>query len=297
MVDSHLEQHSNPTPAPHHSQTYGQAPGQAPDHRFEGTDPDLPAHPQPSDRRFNVSTVQVGASAAAAVTSALAASFFGVAGTLIGAGIGSIVSTIAGALYAEYLHRASRRIRVTQSVIVQRIPGDVLASTPLRHLTGPADLPGEPSMRPIGDETGRTTAMPLLRPRPWWKRPVVSLTAVGLAGFAIALGAVTAIEVVKGGRISGGSGAPSVIDAVRGGGRTTPAKKQVTPVQKPSGGSTATASPTSTPVPTATTGPTRATPAQASGAPATTSPSQPTASAAAPTTAGATPGSAPTSTP
>jgi hypothetical protein len=109
--------------------------------------------------------VQVGASAAAAVTSALAASFFGVAGTLIGAAVGSIVSTIAGALYADYMRRAGRRLRDTKSVVIQRIPSDVLATTPLRHLTGPTDLPGEPSLRPIGDETDdENVTVPLSSP-------------------------------------------------------------------------------------------------------------------------------------
>lgn len=131
---------------------------------YEGTEPDLPDR-QSDEKRSVVSTVQVGASAAAAVTSALAASFFGVAGTLIGAAVGSVVSTIAGALYTEYLNRAGQRLRGTKDVVIQRIPGEVLATSPLRHLTSPADLPGERSLRPIGEEPGdESVAVPLAEP-------------------------------------------------------------------------------------------------------------------------------------
>lgn len=110
-----------------------------------------------------ISPVQIGASAAAAVTSALAASFFGVAGTLIGAAVGSIISTVAGALYSHYLGRAHERLKVTTEVVIQRIPSDVLTATPLRHLapngdslngTSPNAVPGRDSMRPIGEERG-----------------------------------------------------------------------------------------------------------------------------------------------
>jgi len=128
---------------------------------YEGTDPDLPDRKNEGSR-LGVSTIQVGASAGAAVTSALAASFFGVAGTLIGAAVGSIVSTIAGALYSHYLGRAGERIKVTKDVVIHRIPGEVRTTSPLRHLTGPSDLPGRESLQPIGDERhDETVALPV----------------------------------------------------------------------------------------------------------------------------------------
>jgi len=195
-----------------------------------------------------VSTVQVGASAAAAVTSAVAASVFGVAGTLIGAALGSIISTVAGALYAQSLKHAAERLWATREVVIQRIPGEVLATTPLRHLTGPTDLPGEQSLRAIGDESveesvdvpmaGKTellagTDTPIGRgdtpvggggapvggeapvgsgptPRPWFRRPAVTLPAIALTGFAISLGVVTATEGATGNPLSGGSGTTSL---------------------------------------------------------------------------------------
>jgi hypothetical protein len=205
-----------------------------------------------SGRKVSVSTVQVGASAAAAVTSALAASVFGVAGTLIGAAVGSMVSTIAAALYADYLHRAGRQLRVTKSVVIQRIPSEMLAATPLRHLTGPADLPGEQAMRAIGDETAhQTVTLPLAdqtellespaspAARAWYKRPVL---AMGLCGFLIALGIITASEGAIGHSLSGGDGQTSISKAFDHSSDTS--KDDVTPTPAPT---TATPTPTTTP--------------------------------------------------
>jgi hypothetical protein len=218
---------------------------------YEGTDPDLPDR-QRSDQdkpgpRIGVSTVQVGASAAAAVTSALAASFFGVAGTLIGAAVGSVVSTLAGALYSHYLGRAGARIKETKEVVIQRIPGEVLSVTPLRHLTRPTDLPGRTSLQPIGDERGNESiTAPVeeagqLRQRPTglaplhqngaggptlngtggggpasppvrspWKRPAMAMGAVSMAGFLISIGVVLATEAALGHPVSGGESGNSL---------------------------------------------------------------------------------------
>ncbi len=290
MADTH---HPNsPSPSPAYSPSAGHDPHLSPagGQAYEGTDPDLPARHEQADRKPSVSTVQVGASAAAAVTSALAASFFGVAGTLIGAAVGSIVSTVAGALYADYMRRAGRRLRTTSSVVIQRIPGDVLSTTPLRHLTGPTDLPGERSLRPVGEESqaqtvavpvadrtellaaaatrvepaavlppyrsggpGGPASRPVHRSRPWYRRPVMSLSAVGLAGFAIALGVVTVSEGALGRPLSGGTGGTSISKFVNAGSNSSD-DVTPTPAATPSGSATASPSATTaTPSPSATT--------------------------------------------
>ena len=177
---------------------------------YEGTDPDRPDRDRQTSRT-GVSTVQVGASAAAAVTSALAASFFGVAGTLIGAAVGSIVSTIAGALYTDYLGRAHERIRVTTGVAIQRIPNEVIAGTPLRRLTNPSDLPGRDSLQPIGEERGdESIAVPIedadeLRQHPEGMAPLDQASVLPAYGSATA---EAAFQAAQAGR-SGASGAAS----------------------------------------------------------------------------------------
>ena len=62
-------------------------------------------------RRVGLSGSQVAASALAAVSSAVAASYLGVAGTVIGAGVGSVIATVCTALYQHSLTRTNERIR------------------------------------------------------------------------------------------------------------------------------------------------------------------------------------------
>jgi phage tail tape-measure protein len=76
------------------------------------TDPDLRAPAsstrEESTREKNegqLSALQVAAGALAAVSAAVAASFFGVAGTVIGAAVASVVSTVGAAVYTESMRR------------------------------------------------------------------------------------------------------------------------------------------------------------------------------------------------
>jgi hypothetical protein len=277
MTDSHTPNTSQPSSTPASSH-----PAPSSGSQYEGFDPELPEHDKETGTTAKVSTVQVGASAAAAVTSAVFASFFGVAGTLIGAAVGSIVSTVAGAFYADYLRRAQKVVKNTTTVVVQRIPPERLATSALRRLVepsttslstsgtraaDPAAVPPTSSLRPVetenADETvvvpvetgtellaavdaaaDETRVMPAItdqtivttpattvlggtggpvpagpatattgsaaqkaeQPRSWWRRPVFALPLIGLAGFGIAIGVITATEGLLGHPISGGSG-------------------------------------------------------------------------------------------
>ncbi len=368
MTDSHSPSHQ-PTPTPTPQST------NAAHHAYDGFDPEFPEEKHEADAKAaRVSTVQVGASAAAAVTSALAASFFGVAGTLIGAAVGSIVSTVAGALYADYLRKAGNRLRDTKTVVVQRLPAEVLTTTPLRHLTspvtaalhaphstrpvtdpaGPAAVPSRASLQPVTQDGEETVAVPLATPeeiqqastsfdpytvisgeqsmhetqlipkitaetltqpavgrptvtpsgpgagsggdpvptpvtddRPWWKRPVVMLSGIGVLGFLVAVAFVTVIELgILHHPISGGGSGTSLSRVVDHKATTKPtptATVTVTPsasATEPSASATATPTATATEAPTAT--PT-ATPTSTSGG---TSTGQPTSTTQATSTAG-----------
>ena len=61
--------------------------------------------------RLGLSPVQVAGGALAATTSALAASTFGVGGTVIGAAVGSVISSVGGAIYVHSLQNVSARTR------------------------------------------------------------------------------------------------------------------------------------------------------------------------------------------
>lgn len=62
-------------------------------------------------RRFELSVPQILGSALAAVTAAVAASYTGVAGTVIGAAVVSVASTVATAVYTHYLKRTGERVK------------------------------------------------------------------------------------------------------------------------------------------------------------------------------------------
>lgn len=62
-------------------------------------------------RRVNLSVVQVASGVLAALTGAVAASFLGVGGTLVGAAVGSAASTIGTEVYRHYLERTHERLR------------------------------------------------------------------------------------------------------------------------------------------------------------------------------------------
>src|ERR1700682_4803224 len=73
-----------------------------------------------SDRRFEITGTQVVASLLAAITGAIAASYLGIAGTIIGTAVMSVASTAGAAVYKAYLGRTARRLKAKAPVIAQR---------------------------------------------------------------------------------------------------------------------------------------------------------------------------------
>lgn len=71
--------------------------------------------------RIEVNWVQSTAGALAAVSSAVLLSTFGVAGTLIGAALGSLVITLGGAVYSYSIRATRHQVAATQAVAVARI--------------------------------------------------------------------------------------------------------------------------------------------------------------------------------
>lgn len=118
--------------------------------------------------RLDVSGAQVVGGALAATTAAVAASTLGVAGTLAGAALGSVVATVGGSLYIYSLRRTSDTVRT----VVRRTP----AGTEVVHTA------------PRADGTARD-------PRRGVRWAPVAGAA---AAFALALGGVSAAELVAG---------------------------------------------------------------------------------------------------
>jgi len=122
--------------------------------------------------RLRLSLIQLIASGLAAVTAAIAGSFLGVNGTVIGAAVASVLSVVGTAVYAHSLERTGARVRTA------------LPST-ARWLAEPA-----------------VTAQPAAVARSLRTRPVARAGIAAAVVFAAALAVLTGIELVAGRPVS-----------------------------------------------------------------------------------------------
>ena len=181
-----------------------------------------------------MSWFQLAASVLAAVTAAWIASSLGVAGTLVGAAVGSAVVTITSAFYARTLDKGRTLLVTTASgtVIQRRVEEDGEIAETLDQAAEDAPVkraefvPDEPA------------------PRLHWKTIIVT-TAVVLA---LALAAISTYELVAGRTLDGSHG--TTIGDTFGGDKGDP--KPSDPTTEPTTKPTET-TPTTTPTPTATT--------------------------------------------
>jgi hypothetical protein len=147
-------------------------------------DPDVrtPAPParEESIREKNggqLNALQVAAGALAAVSAAVVASFFGVAGTVIGAAVASVVSTVGATVYTESMRRTHAGLRRAGSRLVRS--------------------PQSPVDRSAGDRPPLPAHLDPRRspPRRRWRRwAAVAATAVAVFGLAMVV--VTTVELI-----------------------------------------------------------------------------------------------------
>lgn len=187
-----------------------------------------------------ISWFQVAASVLAAVTAAFIASRLGVAGTLVGAALGSFVVTISSAFYGRTLHHGrTLLIQTERGTTIERHVDEGEVQSALDEAED-VDSPAQ-SARFVDEDR-----------RLHWKTILVT-TAIVLA---LALAAISAYELVSG-RTLDGSGGTTIGDTF-GGSRepkdpapteTTPPTATATDTPTPTEG-TATPTPTETKVPT-----------------------------------------------
>jgi hypothetical protein len=208
------------------------------------------------DRRPDINLAQVAASALAAVSAAVVASFLGVGGTVLGAALGSTVATVAGAVYAHTFRQARDRLTETRVLaVVTRArtaqgepgPGDVPVIERDRTTDGTAPAYAESGSLLTAEGELLDVADPR-RPR-WmsWKTALL----VAVAAFVLALVAISVIELTIGRPISGGSGT-TVTQLVHH--RTTSHRPAPAPTPQPTSSVPA---PTTSPTPTPTGTPTQ----------------------------------------
>ncbi|MGW4821896.1 hypothetical protein ACWEP4_23650 [Streptomyces sp. NPDC004227] len=138
-------------------------------------------------RRIELSVAQVAGSAVAAVVAAKLASYFGVYGTILGAGVVSVLATCGGSVFQHFLRRTGEQLRG-----VAASPGPVPGPSP-------ATAPAGRTAPPVGEFTEGTVYRARIKS---WKRPVLAAALV----FGVTMAGITAYELVSGDSFSGGRG-------------------------------------------------------------------------------------------
>ena len=193
----------------------------------------------PDEDRLSLSATQVVASMAAAVTAAFLGSRLGVAGTVIGAGLASVVTVVGSAVFGHSL--LVTRKQVTKAVRQVRHADDRAADAPTAVMSTAQANDDRTNLIPAVTRydlerarlaataagsalSGRTGVDPSPGKPKKTRRRIGTHLLVGVAAtaaiFAGSLAAVTVVETVKGSPLSGGdSGGLSVLG---GNGNTDP---------------------------------------------------------------------------
>jgi hypothetical protein len=131
--------------------------------------------------KFELSPVQLIAGCLAAVTAAVLASFFGVAGTIIGTALGSIVGTAGTALYTHSIRTTQARLHTIRT---HESAGSAAAA-------GGGDLPADRA----GERAHETRHVP---GHPGWqhylRRNWVMIAVAATVAFVLSMTAVTGVE-------------------------------------------------------------------------------------------------------
>jgi len=202
-------------------------------------------------QRVAINWFQVCGSALAAVSSAVLLSTVGVAGTIIGAAIGSVVVTAGGSIYGHYLEVSRHRVAAAQSVARARMSRSRavrMDAQQRKRADDELDL-AEEQLVEAEDETEKLSWREVLSGLRWRR-----IAAAAAAIFVAAMLIIVTFEMVTGRAVStytgGTDGNPRTSIPGLGGrstGTTTPTQS---PTRTPTGTSTQTTStstPTSTP--------------------------------------------------
>jgi hypothetical protein len=204
---------------------------------------------QPGEKKsekgdLGLSVTQVVGGALAAMTAAALGAQLSVAGTVVGAALASIITAVAGSLYAASMRRTGDKVK---TVFWTKEPNEVDEPTVMEivsdregHIAGQRSHLVAPEPEPDPPPHQR-------RPKLNWKRVVVA----ALAAFGIAAVSLTVVELVTGHALSGGDG--TTFQQVREGRseKGSDTKKEKAPSEKPTKGATSDATEESTTEPSA----------------------------------------------
>lgn len=172
---------------------------------------DVEPEQEKEKKKLDLSAAQVAGSSLATVAAALLASQMGVYGTILGAGVVSVVATAGGPVIQHFFRRTGDQLRETARPKARQVPvaGPGSGSGPVRRApdgtmllgtvpAGPSP-DGESGGKPDG-EFGEATVHGSRRRG--WKRTAVASGAA----FVIALGGLGTYEAVAGTSVSAGGG-------------------------------------------------------------------------------------------
>ncbi|MEU9701270.1 hypothetical protein [Streptomyces sp. NPDC047981] len=148
-------------------------------------------------KKLDLSVAQVSGSAVAAVVAAKLASTLGVYGTILGAGVISVIATCGGSIFQHVFKRTGEQIR---EAAVPAEPSRARADLPAPDRTQVLTTVGGPAVPPYDEEFGvATTHGTRVR---GWKRSAVGAALV----FVVAMGGITAYELISDQDFSGTKG-------------------------------------------------------------------------------------------
>jgi len=181
--------------------------------------------------RIEFNWVQASAASLAAVTSAVLLSTFGVAGTLIGAAVGSLALTVGNAMYSYSINATKHRVATAHSVAAARIglararaSATETARTEqepakVREDPGPAHAGREDHPNPAAD--GRWSMLAALP----WKR--IALVSTGV--FMAAMLMILVFESVTGRAVSSFTGSDDRRNSIPGWGDGSATERDPSP--------------------------------------------------------------------
>jgi hypothetical protein len=203
--------------------------------------------PVPKTRpRLQLSATQLIASALAAVTTTIAASFLGINGTVIGAAVASVLTVAGNAIYSHSIHRTRERVRTAVPAVTWRSVG----TAPTELLPDQPQPWQQPAATTTASATATTTATTSAAAgaTPGWSDATTArrprqrrLRRLGFATvgvFVAILAALTSAELVAGrpisdllqGKSSSGTSVTSVLGSQSGSRSSSPGTSSPTPV-------------------------------------------------------------------
>jgi hypothetical protein len=178
----------------------------------------------PDQVRSGIDIPKTIAGALAAVCAAVIGSFLGVAGTLVGAAVASIIGSVGTELYQRSLRKGAKKLQTLAPTFVK----------------APAAI-GTPQVAAATEEESPSHTVPPKRQIRWAR---VAMVAGAL--FVLAMGSLTVAELITGKSVAStvGNGTKATTTF---GGLFNPGTSKSTPVPQPSATPTSTEAPTTTP--------------------------------------------------